>query len=80
MSITGAFNMSNLNNVKLLASVFTANNSAPRVDHRFEEMREALQAAIEYIDRESDMVQTPDGDEPNEALQLVSWFQGILDR
>jgi hypothetical protein len=72
--------MSNLNNVKLLASAFSAGLSTPRVDPHLAEMEEALQAAIEYIERDCDMVSTPDGDEPNEALRLVSWFQNILDR
>ena len=72
--------MTNLQNVKLLAAAFGAGLSAPRVDPHLAEMEEALEAAIEYIERDCDMVSTPDGDEPNEALRLVSWFQSILNR
>lgn len=76
----GAFDMTNLQNVKLLAAAFGAGLAAPRVDHKRAEMEDALRAAIEYISRDSDMVHTVDGDEPNEALNLVSWFEAILDR
>jgi len=72
--------MTNLQNVKLLAAAFGAGLAAPRVDARVAELEDALRAAIEYIDRDSDMVSTDEGDEPNEALTLVSWFEGILER
>jgi hypothetical protein len=50
-----------------------------RLESRINELKGALEEAIEYIDNESDMVQGPDGDEPNEALMLSSNLQNILD-
>jgi hypothetical protein len=50
-----------------------------RLERRINELKGALEEAIEYIDNESDMVQGPDGDEPNEALMLSSNLQNILD-
>jgi hypothetical protein len=69
--------MNNLNNVKLLASAFTGR---PPVDCRKEEMKEALAAAAEFISQFSDMVSAGDYDEPNEAMNLASWIQSILER
>ena len=69
--------MNNLNNAKLLASAFTGR---PPVDYRKEEMKEALAAAAEFISQFSDMVSAGDDDEPNEAMHLASWMQGILER
>jgi hypothetical protein len=69
--------MTHLNNVKMLAAAFTGR---PPVNYQMEEMKEALEAAIEFISPFCDMVEGDDGDEPNEAMNLVSWMQGILDR
>ena len=50
-----------------------------RLENRINELKGALEEAIEYIDNESDMVEGPDGDEPNEALMLSSNLQNVLD-
>jgi hypothetical protein len=50
-----------------------------RLERRINELKGALEEAIEYIDNESDMVEGPDGDEPNEALMLSSNLQNVLD-
>ena len=50
-----------------------------RLERRIKELEGSLEEAIEYIDNESDMVEGPDGDEPNEALMLSSNLQNVLD-
>jgi hypothetical protein len=50
-----------------------------RLESRINELKGALEEAIEYIDNESDMVEGPYGDEPNEALTLSSNLQNVLD-
>ena len=50
-----------------------------RLERRINELKGALEEAIEYIADEADMVEGPDGDEPNEALMLSSNLQNILD-
>lgn len=51
-----------------------------RLERRINELKGALEEAIEYIANEADMVEGPDGeDEPNEAMMLSSTLQNILD-
>jgi hypothetical protein len=55
---------------------------ADRIAHlesRIKELEGSLEEAIEYIADEADMVEGPDGDEPNEALILSSSLQNVLD-
>ena len=50
-----------------------------RLERRINELKGALEEAIEYIADEADMVEGPEGDEPNEALMLSSNLQNVLD-
>jgi hypothetical protein len=46
---------------------------------RIRSLEAALEEAIEFIENEADMVEGPDGDEPNEALSKASALQAVLD-
>ena len=50
-----------------------------RLERRINELKGALEEAIEYIADEADMVEGPEGDEPNEAMMLSSNLQNVLD-
>jgi hypothetical protein len=45
---------------------------------RIKELEAALQEALDFIEEHSDVVDGPDGPEPNSAMSLLCYLQTVL--
>ena len=45
---------------------------------RIQELEAALQEALDFIEEHSDVVDGPDGPEPNSAMSLLCYLQTVL--
>lgn len=54
-------------------------NSEDHAEKRLREVLAALQEAIDFIEQYSDVVDGPDGPEPNAAMSMATHLQLILD-